>query len=859
MAGFLPTAVRSAPAKSMRSLQLLHRLIGRPLLAEPSRTVLTILAVALGVAVIVAIDLAGEASAGSFRSSMETLQGQADYEIHQVGGVPEALFGELSRLPEALHVSARIEGFAVAPASGERVPVFGVDLLGDPMLGDWNALPARGLTDLLDSRAVWVSASLGKARGDRIDLILNDRTETFSVQEVLQESDFDDTWLESMVLMDLALAQRVLDRTGSLDRIYVQVPTGDDRDWTEFFEEHLPPSAVLSPSGIRTQQNRKMLNAFRWNLRVLSYIALIVGAFLIYNTVSVSVVRRRPQIGVVRALGASRRMVRMAFLAEGCFLGALGTALGLPMGRVLAAVAVEAMGQTVQSLYVSSTPGTIAIRSWTVAVSVCAGIGVSLASAWWPAREAASVPPTEAMAKARLEYETFGSKGASAKRAAACAALAAGLCLLPPWDRIPMAGYLAALGLIASVAMLIPQVTASTLRAAARPLALPLGVAAVVGARSLSASLRRTSVMVAALSTATAMMVSVGIMVGSFRETVILWMDNQLRADLYVRPEGRSGTGDAPTLSEQAAQRIEGLRDVEAVDRYRAYAISYGGLPATLAMGDVRIHGDRSEIRFLEGPHPHVVWERLTSGNSLIVSETFSRKHDIHVGDTVELPIGPTGEEFEVAGVFYDYSGEQGYLIGDRAILLQYLPDPRLTSLAVYLEPGVDSKDARRNVGRAVAGRSLQVVPNRQLRERAITVFDRTFAITYALEAVAVIVAILGMAGALLTLVIDRRTELGVLRVLGASKDQIRRLVLTQAGLLGLISTVSGSLLGGALSLVLIKVINKQSFGWTIQFHWPLGFLLAALGVIYLASLAAGVYPARIAASRDPIEVLHEE
>ena len=843
----------------MRGLLLLHRLIGRPLLAEPARTVLTVLAVALGVAVIVAIDLAGEASAGSFRSSMETLQGQADYEIHQVGGVPEELFGKLSALPEALHFSARIEGFAVLPVSGERVPVFGVDLLGDPMLDDWNGLPVRGVADFLDSQAVWVSASLGMARGDRIDLLLNDRTERFSVQGVLQESAFGDTSIASLVLMDLALAQRVFDRAGRLDRIYVEVPPGDDRDWTKFFDKQLPPSAVLSPSGIRTRQSRKMLQAFRWNLRVLSYIALIVGAFLIYNTVSVSVVRRRPQIGIVRALGASGRMVRLAFLAEGFFLGGLGTALGLPIGRLLAVVAVEAMGQTVQALYVSSTPGPIAIRFWTVGVSVCAGVGVSLASAWWPAREAASVPPTEAMARARLEYDAAARKGVAAKRAAVCAALAAGLCLLPPWGRIPFAGYLAALGFIASAAMLVPQVTASALRVAAGPRAIRLDVAAGVAMRSLSASLRRTSVMVAALSTATAMMVSVGIMVGSFRETVILWMDNRLRADLYVRPEGRSATGDAPTLDEQAAQQIESLRQVDAVDRYRAYAISYGGLPATLAMGDVRIHGNRSRMRFLDGPQAHVIWERLTSGNRLIVSEPFSQKHDIHVGATIKLPIGGAGEEFEVAGVFYDYSGEQGHLIGDRTILLQYLPDTRLTSLAVYLEPGVDPENARLNVARALAGRNLQVVPNRRLREGAITVFDRTFAITYALEAVAVVVAILGMAGALLTLVIDRRAELGVLRVLGASREQIRRLVLTQAGMLGLISTAIGSLLGGALSLVLIKVINKQSFGWTIQFHWPVGFLIAALGLICAASLASGIYPARIAASRDPIEVLHEE
>ena len=315
-------AFRNSVTRAQASARLLYRMIGQPLFRDHARTLATVLAVALGVATVVAIDLAGEASTGSFRSSMETLQGSASYEIHQVGGIPEDLFGKLSRLAVPLRFSARIEGFGVVEDSGERVPLFGADLLGDVMLSGWNDLGSTNLVDVANSRAVWVSAAFGATQGERIRLTINDRTQDFTVHGVLREARFHGASLGSMVLMDIALAQRVLDRGGLLDRIYVQVPAGLDERWSEILEPHLPPAAILSEAGIRSRQSRKMLSAFRWNVKVLSYIALLVGAFLVYNAVSVSVVRRRTQIGIVRALGASQPMVQWAFLAEGCLLGA---------------------------------------------------------------------------------------------------------------------------------------------------------------------------------------------------------------------------------------------------------------------------------------------------------------------------------------------------------------------------------------------------------------------------------------------------------------------------------------------------------------------------------------------------------
>jgi putative ABC transport system permease protein len=191
--------------------------------------------------------------------------------------------------------------------------------------------------------------------------------------------------------------------------------------------------------------------------------------------------------------------------------------------------------------------------------------------------------------------------------------------------------------------------------------------------------------------------------------------------------------------------------------------------------------------------------------------------------------------------------------------MLRYLPDPAPSNLAVYVSPGVSLDSVRTEIQQAASGHRILIFSNRDLRSEAVRIFDRTFAITYALEAIAVLVAVMGIAGALLALVIDRRRELGLLRFLGAAAGQVRKLILLEAGLLGLLANIAGLALGFALSLILIYVINKQSFGWTIRFHWPVAVLLAGLTIVYAATVLAGFYPARVAVQLNPLEVIHEE
>jgi putative ABC transport system permease protein len=849
----------------MCRLALLYRLMVRPLFRQPGRALLILFAVALGDAAVVAIDLAGGAAAGSFHSSIETLAGKNDFEVTAAGGVPETIAGRLAALPYALHVSPRIEDHATIVATGEAVPLIGIDIVaeagGSSDTTNEDANLSQGFRYINDPDAVWATRGFGKSVGDKVSLLINDQTREYVVRGLIPDSA---QVSGDAVLMDIDAAQLATGKQGRVDRILIRTPHSNDNShdfemWQQRLRQALPAGVLLNAQGSETYANRRMLAAFRWNLQILSYIALLVGAFLIYNALSVSVVRRRADIGTMRALGASRDAVLTAFFFEAVAFGTAGSLAALPLGRLLAAGAVRMLSTTVNALYVSSRPGTMTITAGSVALAFTVGIGVAVVSALAPAREASLVPPTEAMARGRREYEVRVLRKRDAIIALVLAALGAFAAQAPEIAGKPVMGYISALLFVAAAALLTPLVVHTATSAGSSALRRLLGVEALLASRSLGGSLRRTSVLVGALATAIAMMTSVGIMVGSFRQTVLSWMDNELPADLYLRPAGAAGGDQHPTIGPGVAERIAKVPGVELVSRFRAYEIEYQGLPATLAGADPDLKRPRQSLSFLSGRSAVDVLRELAAGNNAIVSEPFANKHHVKAGDTITLPLGEQKVTFRVLDIFYDYGHEAGFIQLDRATMLRYLPDPAPTNLAVYLTPGADLERTRTAIQKATANGNVLIFSNREIRRQGIRVFDQTFAITYALEAISILVAIGGIAGALISIVMDRKREFGVLRFLGATRAQIRKLILVEAGLIGILANVVGLALGFVLSLVLVYVINKQSFGWTIQFHWPVAVLLGSMTVVYVATVLAGLYPARLAVRLDPIEVMHEE
>ncbi len=818
-------------------------MILRPLRRDMLRTALTVIAVALGIAVVIAIDLAGNAAAGSFESSMVTVVGKTDLEIHANGGIDEQWIGRLSALPVNARFAPGLDTTVKIDSAG-YVNLFGIDAIAESKVRS-----SASKSNCGDDAPAYVTERLAHRLPKRF--LINGRWFCIARTVPSLRSDF--------IAADIADVQQTLGRFGKLDRIDVFLDKGVDLDSLEHtLRSTLPSGYRITRPGARSQENQKMLGAFRWNLRILSYIALVVGAFLIYNTISISVVRRRSEIGILRALGVSRRSIFFLFILEAAMLGVAGSALGLLLGRALAGSMVALIAQTVRSLYTSSSPAPVHLTILSIALAFVAGLAASLISAWGPAREAMQVVPAEAMGRGSRETRSRLRLGRNSAIALVLALLAWIASLPGPIEGRPVFGYLATLLSVAAAALLAPLVVLAVNRAFRTPLQKWLGAEGLLASRGLQASIGRTSVVVAALATAIAMMASVGIMVGSFRETVLVWLDSQLRADLYIRAIGPAVAGESPPLSPEIPKILQSIPGVADVDVFSAIEFTYQGQRATLGAGNLDVQRRYSRLNFQSGDHDAIL-RSLPNADRAIVSEPFAEKHNVHVGDRLSLPIGSSVATVTVMAIYFEYSSEQGYVILDRTTLLRYLPNQPPTNIAVYTKPGADVAKIRREIETRTTAFPVSVAPNADLRREAVIIFDRTFAITWALEGVAIIVAMLGAANALLALVLDRRRELGMLRYLGAASSQIRRMILVEAGLLGLFALLLGAALGLVLSLLLIYVINKQSFGWTIQFHFPALALGGAMLLIWAVTILSGLYPAHVAARLKPIEVIHEE
>ena len=828
-------------------------------------------AVALGDAAVVAIDLAGDAAAGSFHSSMETLAGKDDFEVTAAGGLPEALVARIARLPYALRVSPRIEDHATgARPTGRDIrctPDRPVDRSRRGCRGKQRRHPhrqdatadARHFEHINDPDAVWVTRGLGKAVGDRIQLLINDHAREYVVRGLIPDSAQMGT---DAILMDIGAAQLATGKSGRVDRILIKAP--DCKQFRTVAEQAAAGAACGRAAQCPGNGDRRQ--------------SAHAGGFPLESC----------------ACSAASRCwwEPFSFTTPSPFPWCAGAPISAPCAP-WAQAAVQSwvhfcwrprsLAPRVPWLPCpwaacsprepwacfpppsmrSMSPAAQApwrISAGSVLLALVAGIGVALASALAPAREASMVPPTEAMARGRREFEVRveRKRDAGLRWCWRCWAR---------WPRRPRRSRASLCwGTCRPCSLSRPPRCSRRWWCTAPPsargradFAALLGVEALLASRSLGGSLRRTSVLVAALATAIAMMTSVGIMVGSFRQTVLTWLDSELPADLYLAPAGAMGGDLHPTIAPEVADRIAATPGVESVSRLRAYEIQYQGLPASLAGASQGRSAPRQNLTFLSRRPSADILRELAAGNNAVVSEPFANKHHVKAGDTITLPLGEQRVTFRVIDIFYDYGHEAGYIVLDWSTLLRYLPDSAPTNLAVYLAPGADLERTRAAIQKAIANKSLMMLSNGEIRQQAIRVFDQTFAITYAVEAISILVAIGGIAGALISIVMDRRREFGVLRYLGGTSAQIRKLILVEAGLIGLLANVLGLVLGYVLSLVLVYVINKQSFGWTIQFHWPVAVLLGSLSVVYVATVLAGLFPARLAVRLDPMEVVHEE
>lgn len=833
---------------------------------------MTVLAVALGVAIALAIELANATAIASFASSVNVVSNHVNLQVLGTGsGFDERAILAVQNVPGVQYAGPAIEDSLTVgaragdPLAGEILRVLGVDLLR-PMPGAEGGIATPGAVTvrdpwlLVNGRGAFVSARVAQRyhlrMGGNLDALAGDRPVRLRVAGIIPAGTTGvDT---SVVFVDIATAQELFDKIGLLDRIDCIVEPGRMAVAIAAIQRVLPAGARAIEPAVRTGEIRRMLRSFQLNLAALSYIALLVGMYLIYNTVAISVVQRRPEIGTLRALGARRAQILVVFLAEGALLGVAGALAGTALGALLAQVSVGAIARTVDTLYLATHADGVVYDPAIVLKVALIGVVAAIVSAIAPAIEAAATAPAVAMRAAGFERRTRRLVAKSSVAGALMLAAAYACTLAPPIDDIPLFGYAAGLAIIFGGSLLAPAGVAALSRVAIATFGRFSPAAQLAGA-NLAASPIRTSVAVASLTIAIAMMVAVAILIGSFRTTVVAWADETLKADLFVRPMGLADASFDARFSPDTAALLRRVPGVASVDTFRAITIPFRGRLTTLGATDTRSLAERGKLRYIGRVDTRELARTLPGSNGVLISEPFATKFGLGAGDRFPLdtPAGPV--TLQVVAVYNDYSSDGGVAIVDVKTFARLYHDASVNSIAVYATPGTDVARLRTALIRRVLPLRIDVETNRELRSFVITIFNRTFAITYALYIIAITIAVLGVVTTLFALVLERRREIGILRALGLRVRDVRRMVLVEAGFIGLLGGTGGVAVGLLLALLLIFVINRQAFGWLIELHVPYDFLAEAIVMVVVAALIAGVYPARVAAAMRTTEALREE
>jgi len=866
---------------------LVVALIRAHALQQPFRTFLTIAGVALGVLASVAITTANVEVLRAFERTVLTVAGPATLEI--VGhdfGLDETVIAAVRNVPGVVRATPVIEEAVVVaegPHRGESVQVYGLDLIEEADRRGFHmkrGLAEDALDDLLAQDSLYLGQQLGiewnLAKGSMLDVMAGPRIIRLRVAGLVYGDETRASLWDRVAIMDLAAAQVLFGSVGRLSRI--ELVTAADRTPEEVASHVrtvLPPDLIVQRPAQRTAQVEKMVGAFQLNLAVLSWVGLLVGMFLVYNTMSFSVAQRRREIGIYRALGMTERRVAGLFLVEAGILGLLGGLLGGIAGLWLARHLVQLVSRTISDLYVPLTGNGVLVdldvhSVTTLMQGVAVGIVVSMAGALGPSIDASRTVTTRALAPG--DYETTEQLRSRRYVWASLALLALGglSTFGRPVAGLPIFGYLATLCLLGSLSLLAP-VCILALRAASQR--------SDSSAPALSGNLRRmavdhtarhpgrNAVTVSALMIGLAIMIGVVVMVRSFRETVEVWVNDTVMADLVVAPpawlHGKQVGQASRALPAAWLPMLEAIEGVAAVDTYRDVQVEAQGQSVVLVSRDLRLHAQRSRYLMVEGDSTTVLTRAAVTGGVLL-SEVLANRLGFRNGGTMTIMTPKGLQTFPVEGIFYDYATDGGKMVMDRTFYRRFWDDDRVTVFALYLMPWADSEQIRQSiVRRLTTGHERITTPtiirNKELRQEILNIFDRTFVLTYVLEAIAVFVAVLGIVNTLVTSVLERRRELATLQAIGASTKQVERLVLWEAVYLGMIGALLGVVGGLVLAWVLIAVINKQSFGWTIRMTVPISVLLQAVVLAITAAWLAGYFPARWAARQPVVEGLREE
>jgi putative ABC transport system permease protein len=803
-----------------------------------ARRVLSALGIALGVALGYGVHLVNRAAVNDVAAVVRSLAGEADLEVRGGRtGFSESLYPRIARLPGVALASPVLE-LDAGLAGGERtIRVIGLDILRAAQLQP--QLAVAGRYDLLAADNVLLSAAAAEQlkleQGGKLLLVVGQRRVALNVAGVLPASAVRGV----AAVTDVATAQWRLQRLGELNRIDVRISEKASRERIEAeIAKLLPPGTHVAGVDSLEEASAYPSRSYRINLDVLAMVALFTGGFLVFSAQALELARRRGEHALLRVLGLTRRRLAALVLLEAVIVGAAGALAGLALGYAIALAAVRGAGADLGAGIFRNLSPELQLALVPAIFYFLVGILVAVAGALLPALDAARTPPARGL-KAGDEQVMF-ERIAPAWPGLALLALGTGLAFLPAVHGLPLFGYASIGCLLVGVIALMPRVSQWVFRKLPGGRAVPLALALA----QLRGAPGQAAVSLSAIVASFALMAAMAIMVSSFRESVDAWLDRVLPADLYFRT---TQAGDTAWLEPAFEARLRAAPEFSRVDFLRSGRVLLDAERPPLVL----VARDRAEKTFpLVG--------RRAQGN-LWVSEAVADLYGFKPGAKVEIPINGRSAPFVVAGVFRDYARQHGALLIDRTDYVALTGDRRVNDGALWLAKGTTRAAAVELLRSLPGGAELEIADPGEIRERSLRLFDRSFAVTYAIEAVAVLVGLFGLSSSLGALVLARRREFGMLRHLGLTRREIAGMLAAEGGLLAALGAAAGLVTGAAISVVLVFVVNRQSFNWGMDMHWPFQLLAVLVTVLVTLAVVTAILSGKEAMSMGAVRAVRED
>jgi putative ABC transport system permease protein len=834
---------------------------------HPWQLALAIVGIALGVAVVISIDLAMESSLTAFEQAGKAFSGTATHRIIAGdGGLDERLYTRL-RVEQGIQKIAPVVSAYVqlAQQTKESVKLIGIDPFIEKSLQTvWQQQQnANKTTDFLTRLLREPNTALmSEQTARRLHLKINDdftvmadsREQRLKVIGLLARNNaVSEQVLARLIITDIATAHEVLGLFGRLSSIEVLMDKYQPETLTKI-RRVLPANALLVSTESQSQSMREMTRAFSINLKAMGLLSLLVGMFLIYNTMTFLVMQRRRLIGSLRAIGVTRRQIFKLVIGEAFLLAIIGTLIGIALGIALGQGLLYLISATINAIYFRIDATSLMITPVQIGKGVLLGMVATLLAVLPPAFEATRFSPVTVLTRSQLES---GSRRLiKAAGLISLVLIPAGMALAFFSGKSINLGLASIFLLLFGFALLTPVFTLLFMKLIERLFGRLLGILGRLPARMVSAEISRAGIAIAALMIAVAATIGMDLMIGSFRQTVAFWLQASLRADLYVSLPGEKMTADKTLADHRLKEKLAELPNVQMLSSVLHTKIIADGEFTKMSAFELNAKSKKGFI--FKHKVDDDLWSRFEQQQSVIITEPYAYHHDARIGQKILLQTAQGKQPFEVIGIYADYSGDQGHLAMSRQNYQQYWADLGYSGIGVYAKDGVDLQQLEKQLSTLMTAEQ-SVKSDRAIYNASMEMFEQTFTITETLRWLSAAIAFTGVFSALMALQFERIRQMGILRAIGITPRQLTALIVSETGLMGLVAGLFAIPAGYVVAYVLIFVVYQRSFGWTMAFYFDSWVIVQGLALAFIAALFAGIFPALKMAQTKPAEALRTE